>query len=45
MGPKAACGIFMGIAKKAVRNWKIRDHRKHWELKQATTLMQGPSAN
>jgi hypothetical protein len=49
IGPEPACNISMGVAKKAVRDWAIRNHRKHyWDslsgLKKATTLIQGPSA-
>jgi hypothetical protein len=39
----------MGVAKKGVRDWTNKIHRKHWDsfhgLKQANTLIQGPSAN
>jgi hypothetical protein len=46
IGPEQACGISTGVAKKAVRDWTITDHRKHWDslsgLKQAKG--QGPSA-
>jgi hypothetical protein len=28
MGPEAVCGISAGIAKKAVRDWTNRDHKK-----------------
>jgi hypothetical protein len=38
----------MGVGKKAVRDWKFSDHRKHLDslsgLKQAKALIQGPSA-
>jgi ribonuclease HI len=41
-GPEAACGISIGVAKKAVRDWIKRNHKKHWEsitgLKQAKGL-------
>jgi hypothetical protein len=30
-GPKPACGISTGVAKKAVRDWTNRSHKKHWE--------------
>jgi hypothetical protein len=30
-GPEPACGISAGVAKKAVRAWKNRNHKKHWE--------------
>jgi hypothetical protein len=29
IGPELACSISMGAAKKAVKDWIIRDHRKH----------------
>jgi hypothetical protein len=39
----------MGVAKKAVGDWTIRDHRKHWDslsgLKKAKAFVQGSSAN
>jgi hypothetical protein len=38
-GPEPACGISVGVTKKAVRDWTDRSHKKHWEsttgLKQA----------
>jgi ribonuclease HI len=38
-GPEPACGISVGVCKKAVRDWMNRNHKKHWEaiiwLKQA----------
>jgi hypothetical protein len=47
IGPEPACGISVGVAKKAVRDWTNRNHEKHWqsatELKQTATLMLGPS--
>jgi hypothetical protein len=49
LGSAAACGIFMGVVKKAFRDWKISDRRKQWEtlhgLKWAKALIQGLSAN
>jgi hypothetical protein len=33
VGPEAACGISIGVAKKAVRDWKNRNHIKQWESK------------
>jgi hypothetical protein len=49
IGPEPACGITIGVAKKAVRDWTNRNHKKkknHWEsttrLKQAKGLV--PSA-
>jgi hypothetical protein len=48
IGPKPACGISIGVAKKAVRDWTNRNHKKYWEsvigLKQAKGLISGPSA-
>jgi hypothetical protein len=47
-GTEPACGISTGDAKKAVRDWMTRNHKKYWEsttgLKQAKELIQGPSA-
>jgi hypothetical protein len=47
-GPEPACGISIGVAKKAARDWTNRNHKKHWEsvtgLKQAKGLILGPSA-
>jgi hypothetical protein len=48
-GPEPACGISVGVAKKAVREWTNRNHiKKYWEsttgLKQAKGLISGPSA-
>jgi hypothetical protein len=31
IGPEPACGISVGIAKRAVRDWTSRDHKKYWE--------------
>jgi hypothetical protein len=48
IGPEPACGISVGIAKKAVRNWANRNHKKYGEsvpgLTQAKGLLQGSSA-
>jgi hypothetical protein len=48
IGSEPACGISIGVAKKAVRNWTYKKHKKHWEsttgLKQANGLILGPSA-
>jgi hypothetical protein len=48
IGPEPACGISVGVAKKAVRNWTNRNYKKYWESKtgltQAKGLIQGPSA-
>jgi hypothetical protein len=42
------CGISIGVAKKAVRDWMKGNHKKYWEsttgLKQANGLISGPSA-
>jgi hypothetical protein len=47
IGPKPACGISAGTAKRAVSDWTNRDHKKYWEsltgLKQAKGFLQGPS--
>jgi hypothetical protein len=47
IGPEPPCGISAGIAKKAVRDWTNRDHKKYWEsltgLKQAKGFPHGPS--
>jgi hypothetical protein len=47
IGPEPACGISAGTAKKAVRDWTNRDHKKYYEpltgLKQAKGFLQGPS--
>jgi hypothetical protein len=48
IGPEPACGISIGAAKKAVRDWTDRNHKKYWEsttgLKQANGFISGPSA-
>jgi hypothetical protein len=31
IGPEPSCGISIEVAKKAVRDWTNRDHKKHWE--------------
>jgi hypothetical protein len=47
-GPEPACGISIGVAKRAARDWSNRNHKKQWEsttgLKQAKRLISGPSA-
>jgi ribonuclease HI len=30
-GPEPACGISIGVAKRAARDWKNRNHTKLWE--------------
>jgi hypothetical protein len=46
--PEPACGISIGVSKKAVRDWTSRNHKEYWEsltgLRQAKELIQGPSA-
>jgi hypothetical protein len=42
MGPEPACGISVGVAKKAVRDWTSRNHKEYRES--ITGLIQGPSA-
>jgi hypothetical protein len=48
MGPEPACSISIGVAKKAVRDWTNRDHKKNQEsttgFKQAKGLISAPSA-
>jgi hypothetical protein len=48
IGPEPACGISVGVAKKAVRYWINRNHKEYWEpstgLRGAKGLIQGPSA-
>jgi hypothetical protein len=48
IGPEPACGTSVGVAKKAVRDWTKRNHKKYWEsvtgLTQAKGLIQEPSA-
>jgi uncharacterized protein (DUF2252 family) len=47
-GHEPACGISVGVAKKAVRDWTNRNHKKYLEsrteLKQAKGFISGPSA-
>jgi hypothetical protein len=31
IGPEPACGISIGVAKKAVRDWMSRKHQEYWE--------------
>jgi hypothetical protein len=48
IGPEPACGISMGVAKKAIRDWTTTTRKKYWEsltgLRQAKGLIRGPSA-
>jgi hypothetical protein len=48
IGPEPACGISIGVARKAIRDWTIADYKKYWRsltgLKQAKRFIQGPSA-
>jgi hypothetical protein len=48
IGSERACGISVGVAKKAVRDWTSRTHIKEWEsktgLKQAKGFISGPTA-
>jgi hypothetical protein len=49
-GPEPACGISVGVAKKAIKDWMNRNHKKKrpWEatigLKQAKEFIPWPSA-
>jgi hypothetical protein len=47
IGLELACGISVGVAKRAVRDWTNRNHIKQWEsttrLKHAKGLISGPS--
>jgi hypothetical protein len=46
-GPELACGISMGVAKKAITDWMTMNHKKYREsltgLRQAKGLIWGPS--
>jgi hypothetical protein len=49
IGPEPACGISVELAKKVVRDWTNRNHKKkHWQsttgFKQPKGLILGPSA-
>jgi hypothetical protein len=48
IGPEPACGISMGVAKKAIRDWMTMNHKKYWEsligLRQAKGFIWGPCA-
>jgi hypothetical protein len=47
-GPEPACGISIGVAKKAVRDWTDRNHKKYGDsttgLKHAKGFISGTSA-
>jgi hypothetical protein len=49
VGPEPACGTSMAIAKKAVRDWTVRDHRRQCDslsgFKQAGALCQQNKGN
>jgi hypothetical protein len=42
IGPEPACGFSVGVAKKMVRDWTNRNHKKHW--KSVTGLKTGTCA-
>jgi hypothetical protein len=46
IGPEAACGIWVGASKRAIKDWTNRDYGKQWDslsgLKQAKTFIQVP---
>jgi hypothetical protein len=48
IGPEPDCGISIGVAKKAVRDWMNRNHKQYWEFvtgqKQAKGFILGSSA-
>jgi hypothetical protein len=44
IGPEPACGIIIGVVKKAVMDWMNRNHKKHWESITRFRLIIGPSA-
>jgi hypothetical protein len=48
IGPEPACSISVGTAKKAVRDWTHRDHKKYCGsltgLKHPKGFLQGPSS-
>jgi hypothetical protein len=48
IGPEPACGISVGVAKKAVRDWTNKKHKEYWEstigLREEKGFIQGPSA-
>jgi hypothetical protein len=48
IGPQPACGISVGVTKKAVRDFSNINHKEYWEfltgLTQANALVEGPSA-
>jgi hypothetical protein len=42
--PEPACGISIGVAKKAVKDWTNRNHKKTLGIHKAKGLIVGPSA-
>jgi ribonuclease HI len=44
IGPEPACGISVGVAKKAIRDWMNRNHIKQWESKTGLKQAKGPCA-
>jgi hypothetical protein len=44
IGPEPACGISIGVAKKAVRDWTNRNHTELWESTTGLKKAKGPSA-
>jgi hypothetical protein len=48
IGREPACGIAVGVAKKAVRDWTNSNNKRYWEsiirVTQAKGVIQGPSA-
>jgi hypothetical protein len=45
---KIVCGISVGVAKKAVRDWTNKKHKEYWEstigLREAKRFIKGSSA-
>jgi hypothetical protein len=48
IGPELVCGISIGVAKKAIRDWMSRKHQEYLKsttgLREAKGLIQGPTA-
>jgi ribonuclease HI len=48
IGLEPSCGISIGVAKKAIRDWTMVNHKKYWRsltgLKKANRFIQGTSA-